>query len=113
MLTTPTEPIPTNPAYIQKAVVAVEEFLQRSGCSYHTKNAWLYLKNALHKLSTTQSTPPTFAEEEIVKDCLPLKNASLPCLPSYFWHLCTLIKAVKLYLKTLKKNLFLGGLLRK
>jgi hypothetical protein len=45
----------------------VEEHLQRSGCSDHTKNVWLHLKIALQKLSTTQSISPTFAQEDILK----------------------------------------------
>jgi hypothetical protein len=89
MPTTPTKPTSTNPVYTQGASVTVEEFLQRSGCSDHIKNAWLYLKNALHKLSTTQSTPPTFAQEEILKGlsaiekCIFALSAPLLKAPSY------------------------------
>jgi threonine synthase len=94
MPTTPTEPTSTNPVYTQRALTNVEEFLQRSGCSDHTKNAWLYLKNALHKLSTIQCTPPTSAQVEILKGLSAIEKRlsalSAPLLkaPSYANQAC-------------------------
>jgi hypothetical protein len=67
MLSTPIQLILTNPVHTQRVLATGEEFLQRSNCSDYTKNAWLYLKNALQKLSTTQSTLHTSAQEEILE----------------------------------------------
>jgi 2-oxoglutarate dehydrogenase complex dehydrogenase (E1) component-like enzyme len=53
----------------------MEAFLQASNCPKHTKNAWLYLKNSLQKLSITQSTHPTSAQEEILKELSSIKKS--------------------------------------
>jgi hypothetical protein len=94
MATTPTEPTLTDPVHTQRALATVEEFLQRNGCPNHTKNAWLYLKNALQKLSTTQSTSPTSTQEEILKGLSAIEKRlsalSAPLLkaPSYADQAC-------------------------
>ncbi len=67
MPSTPIQLTLTDPVHTQNAMATVEEFLQRSNCSDHTKNVWLYLESVLQKLSTTQSTPPTSVHEEIIK----------------------------------------------
>ncbi len=67
----------------------MEASLQASYCPEYTKNAWLYLKNSLQRLSTTQSTPPASAQEDIPKELYAIKKSisarSAPLLqaPSY------------------------------
>ncbi len=53
------EPTSTNYIDTQRVQATMEAFLQASNCSEYTKNAWLYLKKSLQKLSTTQSNPPS------------------------------------------------------
>ncbi len=53
----------------------MEAFLQASNCPEYTKNAWLYLKNSLQKLSNTQSTPPTSAPVEIIKELSAIRKS--------------------------------------
>jgi hypothetical protein len=94
MATTPTKPTLTDPVQTQRALATVDELLHRNSCPDHTKNAWLYLKNALQKLSTTQSTSPTSAQEEILKGvsaiekCFSALSAPLLKAPSYADQAC-------------------------
>jgi ABC-type anion transport system duplicated permease subunit len=72
----------------------MEAFLQASGCSEYTKNAWLFLKRAINKLSTTFSTSTTSAQDEIrkimsaTKMKLSVQTALLPKLSTYADHAC-------------------------
>ncbi len=67
MSSPPPRPNPTDPIHTQRAILTEEGFLQAADCPVHTKNAWLYLKKALNELSTSPRTPPTSAEDEILK----------------------------------------------
>ncbi len=56
-----------NPIQIQRASATIQAFLQQRSCPDHTKNAWLYIKNALQNLGTTESTHTISALEYIFK----------------------------------------------
>ncbi len=70
-----TESSPTNSIHTQRVLATVEAFIQASNCLEYTKNAWLYLKKSLLKLSTTQSTAPSFAQEGILKELSAIKKS--------------------------------------
>ncbi len=75
-MTTPSpKPTSTDSIHTQRALATVEAFLQASNHPKHTKNAWLYLKNLLQKLNITQSTHPTSAQEEILKELSSIKKS--------------------------------------
>jgi hypothetical protein len=69
-------PAPTlaDPIQIQRASATVQAFLQQSSCPDHTKNAWLYIKNALQNLGTTESTHTTLALDKISKQLVVLEK---------------------------------------
>jgi hypothetical protein len=83
---------PTDTIITQRALATVEAFLQASGCPIDTKNAWLYLKNSLQKLSTPNNTPATPTEKEILKKLSAIEKqlsalaAALPKPLSYADH---------------------------
>jgi hypothetical protein len=64
----------TDPIQIQRASATNQAFLQLSSCPDHTKNAWLYIKNALQNLGATISTHMTLALDKISKQLTVLEK---------------------------------------
>ncbi len=68
------KPTSTNSMHTLRALATVEAFLQVSNCPEYTINLWLYLKERLIELSTTQSTLTTSAQDETLKSLSAIKK---------------------------------------
>jgi hypothetical protein len=68
------EPTLADPIQSQRASATVQEFLQQNSCPDHTKNAWLFIKNALQNLGATESTHMTLALDKIWKQLVVLEK---------------------------------------